>query len=57
MDINDLRIAVTLVSLVLFVALLVHTWSRRRSGDYAQAALLPFEGEERIKETRGELRE
>ena len=57
MDINDLRIAVTLVSLLLFVALMVHTWSRRRSVDYAQAALLPFEGEERMDETRGELRE
>jgi cytochrome c oxidase cbb3-type subunit IV len=54
MDINDLRIAVTLISLVLFLALMVYTWSKRRSSEYAQAALLPFEGEERMNETRGE---
>jgi cytochrome c oxidase cbb3-type subunit 4 len=44
MDINDLRIAVTLASLVLFLALMVHTWSRRRSAEHADAALLPFMG-------------
>jgi len=44
MDINDLRIAVTLVSLVLFLALMVHTWSRRRAAEHADAALLPFMG-------------
>lgn len=57
MDINDLRIAVTVISLVLFLVLVVRTWSRRRASEYAQAALLPFEGEERMNETRGELRE
>lgn len=44
MDINDIRIAVTVASLVLFVALMVHTWSRRRSAEHADAALLPFMG-------------
>ena len=44
MDINDLRIAVTLVSLVLFLALMVHTWSRGRAAEHADAALLPFLG-------------
>ena len=42
MDINDLRIAVTLVSLALFIALVAHTWSRRRRDEYADAARLPF---------------
>jgi cytochrome c oxidase cbb3-type subunit 4 len=42
MDINDLRIAVTLISLVLFVALVAHAWSRRRRADYEAAAMLPF---------------
>jgi hypothetical protein len=46
MDLNDARIAVTLVSLVLFVALMAHTWSRRRQAEHADAALLPFMGEE-----------
>ena len=44
MDINDLRIAVTLASLVLFLVLMVHTWSRRRAAEHADAALLPFMG-------------
>ena len=42
MDVNDLRIAVTLASLVLFLALMVHTWSRRRQGEHEDAAMLPF---------------
>jgi cytochrome c oxidase cbb3-type subunit 4 len=46
MDINDLRITVTIVSLVLFVVLMLHTWSRRRSADHEAAARLPFIDEE-----------
>jgi len=42
MDINDLRIAVTVASLVLFLLLMAHTWSRRRSADHEAAARLPF---------------
>jgi cytochrome c oxidase cbb3-type subunit IV len=54
MDINDLRIAVTVASLVLFIALMVHTWSRRRSADHEAAALLPFLDEEPAPMNRGE---
>ncbi|MFM7507564.1 MAG: cbb3-type cytochrome oxidase subunit 3 [Rubrivivax sp.] len=42
MDVNTLRIAVTLASLALFVALMIHTWSRRRRADHDAAAMLPF---------------
>jgi cytochrome c oxidase cbb3-type subunit 4 len=42
MDINDMRIAVTVISLLLFIALVAHTWSRRRNAEYESAALLPF---------------
>jgi cytochrome c oxidase cbb3-type subunit 4 len=42
MDINDLRVGVTVASLVLFIALMVHTWSRKRRPDHEAAALLPF---------------
>ena len=42
MDVNDLRVAVTLVSLVLFLALVAHTWSRRRRAAHDEAARLPF---------------
>ena len=42
MDINALRIAVTVVSLLLFVALVAHTWSRSRRQEHEAAAELPF---------------
>lgn len=42
MDINDLRVAVTLLSFVLFIALAMHTWSRRRRSEHEAAARLPF---------------
>jgi len=42
MDVNDVRILVTLSSLVLFMALMVHTWSRRRKAEHEEAAMLPF---------------
>ncbi len=47
MDINDLRSLVTVVSLVLFLALVVWTYSRRRKSAFDEAAMLPFmeEGE------------
>ena len=49
MDINDLRSVVTVVSLVLFVAIVWHTWSRRRAGEHEAAAALPFTGEEGVR--------
>ena len=42
MDINTLRIAVTVAGLVLFLALVVYCWSRRRAREYHDAAMLPF---------------
>jgi cytochrome c oxidase cbb3-type subunit IV len=47
MDINTLRVAVTVVSLILFLALVLHSWSRRRAQEYREAALLPFMEEPR----------
>ena len=54
MDVNDIRIAVTVMGLVLFVALMVHTWSRRRTAEHHEAALLPFTGEGSGTAHRGE---
>ncbi len=54
MDVNDLRVLTTVCSLVLFLALVVHTWSRRRNAEHEEAARLPFVGEEQFNETRGE---
>ncbi len=45
MDVNTLRIAVTVASLALFVALMLHTWSRLRRNEHDAAAMLPFADE------------
>jgi cytochrome c oxidase cbb3-type subunit 4 len=45
MDINDLRVVVTLLSFALFIALAMHTWSRRRRPEHDAAARLPFADE------------
>lgn len=45
MDINDLRAAVTLLSLLLFIALMAWTWRPRRKREHEAAARLPFDGE------------
>ena len=51
MDVNDLRIAVTLSGFGLFLALMAHTWNRRRRADHERAALLPFMGDMDDSET------
>lgn len=45
MDINDIRSAVTVLSLVLFVGIVAWAWSRRNQADFEAAAQLPFEDE------------
>ena len=42
MDVNVLRIGVTLLSLVLFVGIVVWAWSRRNQAAFDEAAQLPF---------------
>ena len=42
MDLNDLRSAVTLLSFVLFIGLMVWTWQRKRRAAFEEAAQLPF---------------
>jgi cytochrome c oxidase cbb3-type subunit IV len=46
MDVNDLRSAITLLSFVLFIGLVVWAWSSRRRKAFDEAAQLPFSGEE-----------
>jgi cytochrome c oxidase cbb3-type subunit IV len=45
MDINTLRIAVTVASFVVFVGILAWAWKRRNTADFREAANLPFEEE------------
>jgi cytochrome c oxidase cbb3-type subunit 4 len=42
MDVDDLRVAVTLLSFVAFIGVMVWAWSRRNQGRFAEAAMLPF---------------
>jgi cytochrome c oxidase cbb3-type subunit IV len=45
MDLNDIRSAVTLLSFVLFIAIVRWAWTARRSAAFDEAARLPFAGE------------
>ena len=45
MDVNTLRIAVTVAGLALFLWLVVHSWSRHRRAEHASAAQLPLAGD------------
>ena len=45
MEINDIRILTTVVSLLLFLALVAHAWSRRSRGAQQEASMLIFEPE------------
>lgn len=42
MDLNDIRSAITLVSFLMFLGILVWTWSRQRKTAFEEAAGLPF---------------
>jgi cytochrome c oxidase cbb3-type subunit 4 len=44
-DINDLRIAATLVSLLLFLGICGWAWARRNLASFEEAARLPFDGD------------
>jgi cytochrome c oxidase cbb3-type subunit 4 len=53
MDINDLRSAVTVIGLLLFLALVAWVYNARRRSAFEAAALLPFQGEAQAgEETR-----
>lgn len=54
MDINDLRSAVTVASLVLFLGITAWTWNRSRWAEFDEAARLPFleDAQEPVQESR-----
>ena len=56
MDINDMRVVVMLLGLVLFVGIWVWTWSSRRRAAFDEAAQLPFLDDEPGAQARGEQR-
>jgi cytochrome c oxidase cbb3-type subunit 4 len=42
MDINTLRILVTVGSFIVFIGIIVWAWRNRKSSDFKEAANLPF---------------
>jgi cytochrome c oxidase cbb3-type subunit 4 len=46
-DVNDLRIAVTVLSFVAFLGIVAWAWSRRNQSAFDEAARLPFADESR----------
>ncbi|HWK84777.1 MAG TPA: CcoQ/FixQ family Cbb3-type cytochrome c oxidase assembly chaperone [Caldimonas sp.] len=42
MGIDELRIGVTLMSFITFIAIMVWAWSRRNKARFDEAAMLPF---------------
>ena len=54
MDINDARALTTVLSLVLFIGIMVWTWSSRRRGGFDEAAQLPFVDADANTESAGE---
>jgi cytochrome c oxidase cbb3-type subunit IV len=48
-DINDIRSAVTVAGLVLFLTLVRWVWAARRRSAFDAAAQLPFQGEGEIR--------
>lgn len=42
MDINDMRSAMTVVSLLTFIGIVVWAWSKRNKSSFDEAAQLPF---------------
>jgi len=45
MDINTLRSAVTVISLLVFLGIVAWAWSRRNREHFDEAARLPFQDE------------
>jgi cytochrome c oxidase cbb3-type subunit 4 len=45
MDINDMRSAMTVISLLTFVGIVAWAWSKRNKSGFEEAAELPFRDE------------
>jgi cytochrome c oxidase cbb3-type subunit 4 len=47
LDVNDLRIAATVLSLGVFVGICLWAWARRNRARFDEAARLPFDADHR----------
>ena len=46
MDINDLRVVMTVLAFIVFVGIVVWAYGRKRKHDFDAAGRLPFSGED-----------
>jgi cytochrome c oxidase cbb3-type subunit 4 len=46
MDIDDLRVVMTVLSFVVFLGIVAWAYSRKRKRDFDEAARLPFSGKD-----------
>jgi cytochrome c oxidase cbb3-type subunit 4 len=46
MDVNDLRVVISVLAFVVFIGIVVWACSRKRKGDFDEAAMLPFTGKD-----------
>ena len=53
MDVNELRIAVTVLSFIAFIGIVAWAWSRRNVARFDEAAQLPFVAENPGPEPKG----
>lgn len=53
MDINTVRIAVTLASFAIFIGIVLWAWSGANRQNFEEAAQLPFEEDDEIGEAGG----
>ena len=56
MDINTVRIAVTVISFVTFIGILIWAYSGGASKDFREAALLPFQEDDDAMDKGSEMR-
>jgi len=51
MDVNDLRVAVTVVSMLVFIGIVAWAYSRKNRDSFDEAARLPFDDGESVTRT------
>lgn len=53
MDINTLRTLITAISFIVFIGIVLWAYHSNRKSAFADAAMLPFAGDDDNKTTRG----
>ena len=46
MDINDMRVVIAVLAFIAFMGIVIWAYSKKRKGDFDEAAMLPFTGKD-----------